>query len=87
MHAKRKENAMKTTKTNATGKRNDTHAKASPEWLMAKGRSGEPRIRRLTWSRLGRIYRSKAATRATRRLIEREARRCGYSPATVFGTH
>ena len=81
MHVKRKENAMKTTPTT----RNTTET--SPEWLLATGRSGETRIRKLTWSRLARIYRSKRANAATRRLIEREARRCGYKAATVLGTH
>lgn len=66
-------------------KRTHRHEEGSLEWLTAIGRSGKARIRRLSWGQLARIYRSAKATRATRGLIEREARRCGYRPATILG--
>lgn len=67
-------------KTNTTGSQ-----KASLGWLMANGRDGQPRLRKLTWGRLARIYNARRADRKVRRAIEREARRCGYTPATVLG--
>ena len=68
--------------TNTTKKRK---TEGSLAWLMARGPQGEPRIRRLSWGRLARIYDSRRADRAVRQAIEREARRCGYTPATILG--
>jgi len=58
--------------------------KALLAWLMANGRDGQPRIRKLTWGRLARIYKTRRTDRKVRPAIEGEARRCGYTPATVL---
>ncbi|OPZ66456.1 MAG: hypothetical protein BWY82_03001 [Verrucomicrobia bacterium ADurb.Bin474] len=84
MYVKRKENTMRTTKTNQTNNQTK-HTQGSLNWMMATGRKGEPRIRTLSWGRLSRIYYSKTAEQAVRRLIEREARRCGYVPEMILG--
>ncbi|TWT44997.1 hypothetical protein RAS1_14170 [Phycisphaerae bacterium RAS1] len=52
-------------------------------WLNADGRRGR-RIETLSWGRLARIYNSRSATPAVRRAIEREARKCGYTPSTIL---
>lgn len=44
-------------------------------------------VRRFGWHRLARIYLSRRATNATRRMIEREARRCGYNVRTIITLH
>ena len=73
-------NAKRTTKRTKT-------TKATPgtlAWLTAPGRRGLPRIQTLSWGRLAQIYRSRNATPAVRRAIEREARRLGYDPDTIM---
>ena len=74
----------KTKETTRTGRANKKCREGSLAWLMARGRRGEPRIRKLSWGRLARIYDSRGADRAVRQAIEREARRCGYTPATIL---
>ena len=58
----------------------------SLEWLMAENR-GRPRIQGLGWKRLARIYLANRPGSAIRRAIEREARRCGYTPRTILALH
>jgi hypothetical protein len=71
-----------TTRTRTT--KNAKPAAGTLEWLTAVTRKGLPRIQTLSWGRLGQIYRSKQATPAVRRAIEREARACGYRPQSVM---
>ena len=56
-------------------------------WLMAKGRTGAPRIETLSWNRLARIYRRAEPGSAIRKAIEKEARACGYTPSTIIALH
>jgi len=58
----------------------------SLEWLMAENR-GRPRIQGLGWKRLARIYLANPPDSTIRRAIEREARRCGYTPRTILALH
>ena len=63
-------------------------AKREPEtleWLEALNRSGQRRIEALSWGRLARIHAARKSGPEVRRNIEREARRCGYEPATILG--
>lgn len=55
----------------------------SLEWLLAESR-GRPRIQGLGWKRLARIYLANRPGSAIRRAIEREARRCGYTPRNIL---
>ena len=57
---------------------------ATLEWLRAKNRNGVPRIQALSWGRLNRIYSARNATPAVRQAIAREARLCGYRPASIL---
>jgi hypothetical protein len=43
-----------------------------------------PRIKRLSWKRLAEIYFDDRTTNDVKEMIEREARRCGYSPKTIL---
>ncbi len=63
------------------------HPKYTMGWLKAKDRHGLPRLQGLAWSALSRIHRSRAATPAVRRLIERESRRLGYEPDVILALH
>ena len=54
------------------------------EWLLSPGRNGLRRIETLGWKRLAAIYESHAPGGTVRRAIEREARRCGYTPSTIL---
>jgi hypothetical protein len=60
-----------------------TNAKVALDWLMRRNRRGLRRIETLTFARLNRIYRSRAATPAIRRAIRHECRRCGYTLAVL----
>ena len=60
------------------------NGEATIKWLTAPNRSGVPRLRTLSWGRLNRIYRARSATPAVRKAIEREARLCGYRPASIL---
>ena len=53
-------------------------------WLLAPNRNGAPRIQTLSWGRLNRIYNARSATPTIRKAIEREARLCGYRPASIL---
>lgn len=72
-------------KTRTTKTTNTKPAPETLEWLLAAGRNGVRRIDTLSWGRLGKIYRSRNATRQIRQAIERAARRCGYCPQTIMG--
>lgn len=58
----------------------------SLEWLMAKSHR-RPRIQNLGWKHLARIYLANRPGGAIRRAIEREARRCGYTPRIILALH
>ncbi len=65
--------------------RTRTHTKQTTlGWLLAPNRNGIPRIRTLSWGRLNRIYNARSATPAVRQAIAREARLCGYRPASIL---
>ena len=57
------------------------------EWLTATMRNGRRRIETLGWKRLARIYAANAPHSPIRKAIEREARRCGYTPRTILALH
>lgn len=66
--------------------------KATAAWLEAKVHPfgayrliGIRRVERLTWTRLAAIYTDAKPGSKTRRLINAEARRCGYAPSTILG--
>ena len=59
----------------------------SLEWLTATMRNGRRRIETLGWKRLARIYADNAPRSSIRKAIEREARRCGYTPRTILALH
>jgi len=60
-------------------------AKEMVGWLMAKNRrTGIRRIEILGWGRLAAIYDSYKPGSAVRKAINREARRCGYTPSTIL---
>jgi len=76
-NAKRKDDAMKTTKTRMT------NATMTARYLTTKNRAGRRPIEALGWKRLAAIY---AATTdpSVCRAIGREARRCGYNLRTIL---
>jgi hypothetical protein len=74
-----KENAMTTTKT--------TKASETYDWLTATCRNGRRRIETLGWKRLASLYYAARPDAEVRRAIEREARRCGYTPRAILGLH
>ena len=53
-------------------------------WLTEASRGGIRRIERLGWTPLAAIYIAARAGGAVRKAIEREARRCGYTPRTIL---
>ena len=59
-----------------------THA-----WLTATMRNGRRRIETLGWKRLAGLYYASAPGSPIRKTIEREARRCGYTPSTILAMH
>ena len=66
-------NAKHPTKTNLTA-----------PWLTARMRNGRRRIEALGWRRLAAIYASAQPGSATRKAINVEARRCGYTPSIIL---
>ncbi len=61
--------------------------KATPgtyEWLTTAMRNGQPRIERLGWKRLARIYDPNRPGSKIRKAINAEARRCGYTPRNIL---
>ena len=61
-----------------------TDGAATLRWLTATGRGGVRRIERLGWKRLAAIYYAYKPGSAVRKAINAEARRCGYTPATIL---
>ena len=54
-------------------------------WLdMAMPASNVRRIELMRWNELARIYAAAKPASRVRRLINREARRCGYTPRTIL---
>jgi len=76
-----KDTKMTTKKTNAK------KTEATAEWLTATMRNGRRRIETLGWKRLAKMYFAARAGSALRKTIEREARRCGYTPRTILSIH
>ena len=72
---------------NAKTKTNAKDKAATLAWLLATGRGGVRRIERLGWKRLAGIYLAAKPGSAVRKAIEREARRCGYTPRTIIALH
>lgn len=66
-------------KTNKTAK-----ATRAAEWLTAMMRNGRRRIEVLSWKRLAGIYAEAQPGSVVRKAIEREAKRCGYTPSTIL---
>ncbi len=66
-------------------KKRTTAPTADHAWLMAKDRTGVPRVQRLSWGRLARIYYARSTTKTVRDAIKREARRCGYRVDVILG--
>ena len=64
-----------------------TKAKAGTyEWLMAtRGVGSCPRIQLLGWKRLAGLYRAARPGSPVRKAINRECRRCGYTPRVILG--
>ena len=61
------------------------NAAATYDWLMAEMRNGQGRrIERLSWKRLAAIYYANRPGSRIRKAINREARRCGYTPRTIL---
>ena len=55
------------------------------DWLMTKNRrTGVRRIEILGWKRLASIYYAAKPGSTVRKAINREARRCGYTPRTIL---
>jgi len=79
-----KERKMKATKTN-TRKADDEATTAA--WLKAPAnriQGGCPRIQRLGWKRLARMYFAARAGGPVRKAINAECRRCGYTPRVIL---
>jgi hypothetical protein len=90
-------NTSKTKKNGTTGtgtKRNEIVingrrfdlAKATVAWLTGTMWRGRPRIEALSWRKLAAIH-EYTTDAEVRRVIRREARRCGYTPNTILGLH
>lgn len=74
---------MRTTRKNA---KKTNPAPETYDWLMAEMKNGHGRrIERLSWKRLTAIYYANRPGSRTRQAINREARRCGYTPRTILG--
>ena len=54
------------------------------EWLGARGRNGRRHVECLGWKRLAAIYGASKPGSDIREAINREARRCGYTPTTIL---
>ena len=54
------------------------------ESLAGRGRWGCRRIETLGWKRLAATYSAERPGSPVRKMIEREARRCGYTPRVVL---
>ncbi len=66
-------------------RRGGAKGKTTLEWLMTKNRrTGIRRIEVLGWKRLADIYYATKPGSKVRKAINREARRCGYTPRTIL---
>ena len=54
------------------------------EWLDSRGRNGRRHVEVLGWKRLAALYYANKPGSAVRKSIEREARRCGYTPRVIL---
>jgi hypothetical protein len=61
-------------------------AAITAEWLTAKMRNGRRRIETLSWRKLAAIHHYTNDNKVWA-AINREARRCGYTPATILALH
>lgn len=78
---------MKTNKKNTVkiAGRDTKVETVTAEWLTARMRNGRRRVEVLGWKRLAAIYAANKPANAVRKTIVAEARRCGYTPATILG--
>lgn len=68
-----------------TTRKTTKNAPETYKWLMATMRNGHGRrIERLSWKRLAAIYYANRPGSRIRKAINREARRCGYTPRTIL---
>lgn len=79
---------MQTTKKNTIkiAGRDTNVAAVTAEWLTARMRNGRRRIEVLGWRKLAAIHHY-TKDNAVWAAINREARRCGYTPATILALH
>lgn len=79
---------MKTTtkKTISLAGRKMNMAAVTAEWLNTKMRNGRRRIEVLGWRKLAAIHHYTKDNEVWA-AINREARRCGYTPATILTLH
>lgn len=63
---------------------NNANTAQTTRWLNTRMQNGRRRVEVLGWKRLAAIYRAAKPGSAIRRAIEREARRCGYTPSTIL---
>jgi len=61
-------------------------AAVTVEWLTARMRNGHRRIEALGWRKLAAIHHYTRNNKVWD-AINREARRCGYTPATILALH
>ena len=54
------------------------------QWLTARMRNGGRRVEVLGWKRLAAIYYANKPGSGIRKIINAEARRCGYTPSTIL---
>jgi len=71
---------QKTTKTTKT----DIYDTAMASMLKSRDRGGMPKVQTLGWKRLAEIYHSAKPGTKVRRMINAEARRCGYDPKIIL---
>ena len=71
---------MNAKKTKKAAKQNES----TMHFLTSAGRWGRRKIQTLSWKRLAAIYAAAGSRSAVRKAIDREARRCGYTPRTIL---
>jgi len=75
----------KKTMIRIAGRKTDIAA-VTAEWLTATMRNGRRRIETLSWRKLAAIHHYTRSNKVWD-AINREARRCGYTPATILALH
>jgi len=68
------------TKTNKT----DIYNTAMASMLASKGRYGMKKVETFGWKKLAAIYAAARPGSTVRKMINAEARRCGYTPTTIL---